>query len=182
MMSKQGGEMMEIHIRRAIKDDIPGIAKVHVDSWKTTYKGIFAEKILANITYEQREKLWENIFQQEDKHQYRFVAETLDGTIIGFIDGGVERSGAYNCDGELYAIYVLQQYQGLKIGKRLVQVFLSECKKNNMQSLLVWVVTNNPSKKFYEKYSPEKIDTKFLERLNVEETAYCWRNINNIIM
>ena len=32
---------MEIHIRRAIKDDIPGIAKVHADSWKTTYKGIF---------------------------------------------------------------------------------------------------------------------------------------------
>lgn len=29
--------MMEIHIRRAIKDDIRGIAKVHVDSWKTTY-------------------------------------------------------------------------------------------------------------------------------------------------
>ena len=44
-----------------------------------------------------------------------------------------------------------------------------------MQSLLVWVVTNNPSKKFYEKFNPEKIDTKFLERVKVEETAYCWR-------
>ncbi|MCC4007758.1 GNAT family N-acetyltransferase, partial [Bacillus thuringiensis serovar kurstaki] len=29
MMSNKGGEMMGIHIRRAIKDDIPGIAKVH---------------------------------------------------------------------------------------------------------------------------------------------------------
>ncbi|MFK4429194.1 hypothetical protein ABH962_000543 [Bacillus sp. RC54] len=47
---------MEIHIRRAIKDDIRGIAKVHVDSWKTTYKGIFADEFLENITYEQREK------------------------------------------------------------------------------------------------------------------------------
>ena len=46
---------MEIHIRRAIKDDIPGIAKVHADSWKTTYKGIFPNEILENITYEQRE-------------------------------------------------------------------------------------------------------------------------------
>ena len=45
---------MEIHIRRAIKDDIPGIAKVHADSWKTTYKGIFPNEILENITYEQR--------------------------------------------------------------------------------------------------------------------------------
>ncbi len=117
MMNKKGGEMMGIHIRRAIKDDIPGIAKVHVDSWKTTYKGIFADEILDNIAYEKREKQWEDIFQKEDNHQFRFVAETLNGTIVGFIDGGVERSGSYNCDGELYAIYLLQQYQGLKIGK-----------------------------------------------------------------
>ncbi|TKJ00794.1 GNAT family N-acetyltransferase, partial [Bacillus cereus] len=41
--------MMGIHIRRAIKDDIQGIAKVHVDSWKTAYKGIFADEILDNI-------------------------------------------------------------------------------------------------------------------------------------
>lgn len=86
-MNNKGGEMMEIHIRRAIKDDIRGIAKVHVDSWKTTYKGIFADEFLENITYEQREKQWENIFQQEDTYQYRFVAETSDETIIGFIDG-----------------------------------------------------------------------------------------------
>lgn len=182
MMSKRGGEMMEIHIRRAIKDDIPGIAKVHVDSWKTTYKGIFPNEFLGNITYEQREKQWENIFQQEDEYQFRFVAETLNGEIVGFIDGGVERTGTYNCEGELYAIYLLQEYQGMKIGQKLFQALLSDCKNNDMQSLLVWVVTNNPSKKFYEKFNPEKIDAKFLERLNVEETAYCWRDINNIVM
>ncbi|PGX14167.1 GNAT family N-acetyltransferase [Bacillus sp. AFS033286] len=174
--------MMEIHIRKAIKDDISGIAKVHTDSWKTTYKGIFANEILESITYEQREKQWKNIFQTEGDHQYRFVAETLNGEIVGFIDGGIERTGTYNCDGELYAIYLLQQYQGMKIGQKLFQALLSECIKHDTQSLLVWVVANNPSKKFYEKFNPEKIDTKFLERLQVEETAYCWRNINNIIM
>ena len=55
---------MGIHIRRAIKDDIQGIAKVHVDSWKATYKGIFADEILDNIAYEKREKQWEDIFQK----------------------------------------------------------------------------------------------------------------------
>lgn len=29
--------------------------KVHVDSWKTTYKGILPDKIIDNITYESRE-------------------------------------------------------------------------------------------------------------------------------
>lgn len=55
---------MGIHIRRAIKDDIQGIAKVHVDSWKTAYKGIFAEEILDNIAYEKREKTMGRYFSK----------------------------------------------------------------------------------------------------------------------
>ena len=92
---------MEIHIRRAIKDDISGIAKVHADSWKTTYKGIFPNEILENITYEQREKQWENIFQKECNHQFRFVAETLNGEIVGFIDGELK---------EVVHIIVMENY------------------------------------------------------------------------
>lgn len=153
--------MVEIHIRKAMKADISAIAKVHVESWKTTYKGIFSNEILDNITYDQREKLWESIFQKEDGHQFRFLAETLNGKIIGFIDGGVERTGAYNCDGELYAIYILQKYQGMKIGQRLFQALLSECKKDNMQSLLVWVVANNPSKSFMKNIIRKKLTRNF---------------------
>ena len=54
---------MEIHIRRAIKDDIRGIAKVHVDSWKTTYKGIFADEFLENITYDKIKQNHKNNFR-----------------------------------------------------------------------------------------------------------------------
>ena len=56
---------MEIHIRRAIKDDIPGIAKVHADSWKTTYKGIFPNEILENITYEKRKNNGKTFFKKK---------------------------------------------------------------------------------------------------------------------
>ena len=36
----------------------------------------------------------------------------------------------------------------MKIGQKLFQALLSDCINNDMQSLLVWVVTNNPSKSF----------------------------------
>ncbi|MEH7049972.1 GNAT family N-acetyltransferase [Bacillus pseudomycoides] len=171
---------MDITIRKATEKDIKGIAKVHVDSWKITYKGIIYDEIIDNATYESREKQWENIFKQAVGNEYRYVAETFDQKIIGFIDGGHERTGKYNCDGELYAIYLLKEYQGNKLGKRLFQELVSEFIKNDMSSVLVWVVSSNPSKLFYEKFRPELIDTKFLERLDVEETAYCWRNIKNL--
>ncbi|WP_439741990.1 GNAT family N-acetyltransferase [Bacillus pseudomycoides] len=171
---------MDITIRKATEKDIKGIAKVHVDSWKITYKGIISDEIIDNATYESREKQWENIFKQAVGNEYRYVAETFDQKIIGFIDGGHERTGKYNCDGELYAIYLLKEYQGNKLGKRLFQELVSEFIKNDMCSVLVWVVSSNPSKLFYEKFRPELIDTKFLERLDVEETAYCWRNIKSL--
>ncbi len=95
-------------------------------------------------------------FKKESNHQFRFVAETLNGEIVGFIDGGVERTGTYNWEGELYAIYLLQEYQGMKIGQKLFQAFLSDCKNNDMQSLLVWVVTNNPSKSFMKNLIQKK--------------------------
>ncbi|KEK24169.1 GNAT family N-acetyltransferase [Bacillus gaemokensis] len=171
---------MEIKIRKATEDDIEGITKVHVDSWKTTYKGILPDGILDSITYESREKQWKSIFKQKSAHQYRYVAEGIDGTIVGFIDGGPERTGIYDCDGELYAIYLLEEYQGYKVGKRLFQTLVSEFIKKGVRSVLVWVISDNPSKNFYEKFGPERIDTKFIQRLNTEETAYCWRDLHTL--
>lgn len=53
----EGIEIMKI--REAIVSDAKGIAKVHVDSWRTTYKGIIPDDFLNNLSYEQRTKLWE---------------------------------------------------------------------------------------------------------------------------
>jgi hypothetical protein len=39
-------------IRRAELNDVVGIAKVHVDSWKTTYKDIVPDEFLIKLSYE----------------------------------------------------------------------------------------------------------------------------------
>lgn len=44
-------------IRIATIADAPAIAKVHVD-WRTTYKGIVSDDVLANLSYSQREEKW----------------------------------------------------------------------------------------------------------------------------
>ncbi|KAF0820926.1 MULTISPECIES: hypothetical protein [unclassified Cytobacillus] len=45
-------------IRAAELSDAEGIAKVHVDSWRTTYKDIIPENFLENLSYQSREELW----------------------------------------------------------------------------------------------------------------------------
>src|SRR3989442_5790865 len=37
-------------IRPAVVEDAPAIAQVHVESWKTTYKGIFPESLLDGLS------------------------------------------------------------------------------------------------------------------------------------
>lgn len=41
-------------IRQAAYDDYPVLAKVHVESWKTTYRGIIADAYLDQLTVESR--------------------------------------------------------------------------------------------------------------------------------
>ncbi len=41
-------------VREASLEDAPAIARVHVDTWRTTYRGIIPEDYLATLSYQQR--------------------------------------------------------------------------------------------------------------------------------
>lgn len=134
-------------IRKAILEDAPYIAKVHVDSWRTTYKDIFPDEFLKSLSYEQREQLWERNITEHSV----FVAKNNDGEIVGFSTGGKERGGKYDgYDGEIYAIYIFKDYQGKGIGRKLVQSVVEELVQEGINSMLVWVLEDNYSKYFYE--------------------------------
>ncbi|WP_319418044.1 GNAT family N-acetyltransferase [Virgibacillus necropolis] len=95
-------------IRKATMPDAEGIAKVHVDCWRTTYATIIPDEHLNKLSYERREELWKNNISNGDV----FVVENEAGDIVGFSSGGKERTGKYpNYTGELYAIYILKEYQ-----------------------------------------------------------------------
>ncbi|UQD51795.1 GNAT family N-acetyltransferase [Bacillus methanolicus] len=166
-------------IRKAVLSDAKGIAKVHVDSWKTTYENIIPDEYLNQLTYEIREQLWNNIIPNGNV----FVAENQKGKIVGFSSGGKERSRKYkNYNGELYAIYILKEYQGQGIGKLLVKRVINELKNLKIYSMLVLVLEDNSSRYFYEALGGEKIDTVEVEIFgkNLNELVYGWHDIRTI--
>ena len=55
-------------IRKAILTDAPMIAKVHVDSWRTTYKDIIPKAFLDKLSYEQRTGLWYRNISEENNY------------------------------------------------------------------------------------------------------------------
>lgn len=164
-----------MEIRHATSNDAVSIAKVHVDSWRTTYQNVLPAEFLENLSYEQRTKLWENNL----KEQQVYVAE-IEEKIIGFSVGGKERTGHYeNYLGELYAIYLLENYQNQGIGGLLFNQVIKELKESNLNSMLVWVLEGNEAEHFYKAKGGKKVAAK---EVNIAgqaytELAYGWEKL-----
>src|SRR5690606_1872462 len=90
---------IEVIVRKALPADASGIARVHVDSWRTTYRGIIPDSVLDNLSVEKRENHWKQDLRQGKN--WTFVAENTEGEIVGFACSGPERTQAYGYDGEL---------------------------------------------------------------------------------
>ncbi|MDP4157899.1 MAG: GNAT family N-acetyltransferase [Bacillota bacterium] len=168
-----------MRIRKAVLSDVDGIAKVHVACWKTTYSGIIPDEYIGKQTYEKRAKLWERVIPNGNV----VVAEDDNGQIIGFADGGKERTGEYEeYKGEVYSIYILKSYQGRGIGKWLINEVVHALVKQDLSSIIVWVLKDNSSCHFYEKMGGQVVDhvTVNFSDKELVEMAYGWKDIRNL--
>ncbi|MFB2893443.1 N-acetyltransferase family protein [Aerosakkonemataceae cyanobacterium BLCC-F50] len=169
-------------VREATHNDVPAIARVHVDTWRSTYQGIVPDEHLAKLSYEQRANFWHQIFHlpPEDSN-FTFVAEEESSKIVGFANGGVERTGDPLYKGELNAIYILQIHQGKGIGRCLVQAVAKMLIQLGIKSMLVWVLVDNPACQFYTALGGEPVREKEIEigGKRLIEVAYGWKNLEN---
>ena len=170
-------------IREATDKDISKIARVHVDTWRTTYRGILSDDVLGNLSYGKRKNSWHRIFNNALKDvNFTYVAEDESGRIVGFANGGMEREDNPFYKGELNAIYILESHQQKGIGHELVRVVAERLSQMEIYSMLTWVLANNPACRFYEKLGGKKVDRKEIERGKTKliEIAYGWTNTSNL--
>ncbi|RWZ55253.1 GNAT family N-acetyltransferase [Halobacillus fulvus] len=170
-------------VRRARFEDAETIANIHVSSWKSTYKDLIDEQDLSNITLENRIALWETVLRKPVNGQIAFVVENDEKEVVGFVSGGKERTKNYGYDGELYAIYLLDEYQRQGYGGLLLEAFSKGMKEAGYESLLVWVLTKNPSSEFYSNYGaiPVEAEQVTIGQGTYEETAFGWQPIDQLI-
>ncbi|MES3038050.1 MAG: N-acetyltransferase [Bdellovibrionota bacterium] len=140
-----------IIIRPAVESDANGIGKVHVDSWRTTYARIFSRGLLEGLSYETRSESALNRIRNPELDC--FVAEdSSSGQVIGFSHMGKSREPNLSIDGELYAIYLLKEYQGLGIGRKLFETATGALQKRGYKQFFVSVFSDNhESVAFYKK-------------------------------
>ena len=124
------------------EDEIRGKAFVHWKCWQETYPGMVDQAYLDALTLE---KVQEKAFLWRDNI---LVAKDGDRVLgfVGYGDHGVEDPGT----GEIFALYVLPEYQGTGVGRQLMEAALLEL--SSCPRIYLWVVKGNAwAIRFYEK-------------------------------
>jgi ribosomal protein S18 acetylase RimI-like enzyme len=156
-------------IRAAARDDIPGLARVHVQSWLETYGGLVPQEILDAITLESRVAQWERTF---DQPHGIFVALESD-VVIGFASCGAAQD--LQADGELYTLYLLNSHQHRGFGRGLWNAVLEFARARGWESMVVWVLESNILAQGFYKHSGCKLVDRRVEVLRgikLPEVAY----------
>ncbi len=176
---------MEFRVRVAHAGDAEAIARVQVQSWRSTYTGIVPAAYLRALDVLERTKGWIKVI--EGGQAAMFVAESA-GEVFGFCCGGglrdAQLGGTEGYDGELYAIYVLAARQGSGAGRRLTERLEGALRGQGVQRILTWVLKDNPAVGFYRRVGAVWVAEKTIEIGGemLVEVAYGWpiRNATNV--
>jgi GNAT superfamily N-acetyltransferase len=145
---------MAVNIRKGKSDDIPAIARLLVDTWRSTFRGLLYATFLDKLDYHQQEERHRNMMKNSNCNYY--VAVDEHGQLIAFANAGPDRTEHDPLHAELYAIYVSALHQGEGNGRKLVAAVAKHLALQGHSSLRVWVLAVNPFVPFYERLGGRK--------------------------
>lgn len=124
--------------------EIDGKGYVHYKSWQETYAGLMDADYLKTVTEEtcrlKARKWTDNILVAKDGER-----------VVGFVGYRTCRDDGLADYGEVFALYVLADYCGRRIGYALMNAALEKLPVS--QKVAVWVLKGNERAiRFYERY------------------------------
>jgi ribosomal protein S18 acetylase RimI-like enzyme len=172
-----------MQIRKANLEDAFELAQVRVEAWRQTYRGLLPDAYLDSLSCSESEDIWIDRLTAGDRQGYTLVFENDNGSVGGFVVGGLDRTKNPIYHGEIYALYLLKEYQRRGIGRQLVQAMVRQLVDHDLNSMLIWVLETNPARKFYEALGGHVVSQKDLVVQNEYflEIGYGWEDIHSLI-
>lgn len=168
--------MNKFIVRKAKLEDAKGIARVHVETWQSAYKGQIPDSYLDSLSVVHRSERWRDILSKPEDNATTIVAE-VDGRIVGFCSVSHCRDDDMPKDtGELWAIYVDKDYAGKGIGTALHKEGLNILKNKSFNKATLWVLdSNDKTRQWYESKGwrvENKTKTDKVEGFEFHEVRY----------
>jgi ribosomal protein S18 acetylase RimI-like enzyme len=167
-------------VRPAALDDAAEIARVHVATWRSTYRGLLPDDFLASLSEAHYTERWRRVIGEGANRV--FVVDEAEG-IAGFASGGRERAGETGFAGELYALYILEGAQRRGHGRELVRAVAGALRELHLPDMIVWVLRDNsPARAFYERLGGTYVRAQpiTIGATTLEEVSYGWGRLDEI--
>jgi ribosomal protein S18 acetylase RimI-like enzyme len=168
-----------IEIRAARPSDAPAIGRVHVESWRETYRGVLPDQLLDSLAAVVRAAMWQGALEREPPVSL-VVAQVAGGELVGFAGGGARRGDSPPYDAEVYAIYLLGAARHRGCGRRLMAALAAALRSRGFKSLCLWVLRENaPARRFYERLGGRVVGerTQVDGEQEFDEVAYGWDDL-----
>lgn len=171
-------------IRRAVEADASAIARVHVESWRTTYAGLLPDRVLLNLNSAEHEsRWWRSVLGRQRRMNHVCVAEHDRHGVIGFGSAGPSRGNGLHYRGEVYTLYLDDAFHGEGIGRQMFTTLSEWVGAERGPSLVVWVLNGNPSRFFYEALGGRMVARRrsTIAGAPIEEVAYGWEDATTLV-
>ena len=139
--------MREYMIRCAYKSDVPEIARIFINSWRNSYRGILPDDFLNFMTLEGSTSKWQDYIGFK---QHRIFLPVRDGEILGFCAVKKDES-VENC---MYidSLHIRKEEQNKGIGTALILHSLEYARNNGYsQASITALCGNDGAKSLYER-------------------------------
>jgi ribosomal protein S18 acetylase RimI-like enzyme len=158
--------------------DAEDLARVHVTSWRETYRGLLPDAFLARMSEPGFARRFRRALTQAGEGVTLAAADRYG--LVGYAQGGPSRR-AMPGEAEIATLYILRQAQGQGLGGRLMVQAARALAAQGATSLMISVLRDNiRARGFYEHLGGEPEAARQEPgpggRL-LYEVAYRWRDI-----
>jgi ribosomal protein S18 acetylase RimI-like enzyme len=180
----------DVVIRPASQADARAIARVHVETWRSTYAGTLPDRVVVQMSIENKAAVWREMIGRRGLREAILVAAVPGAGVVGFSSCGPAASillRPASADhptqpyaGEVYTLYVLPDWQEQGIGRRLLCGCFRRLVEAGLDSAFLWVLASNPSRFFYEAMGGLRAGERdeALWGAVLHEAAYGWPDLS----
>ena len=136
-------------VRAARLDDVSAMARVIVESWRETNRGLMRDEVLDDPgLVASRERFWTAALTDERYAANRAAVAERDGAIVGVAMSGPPLDADATWSRQLYILYVLAAQHGSGAGAALLDAVVSAG-----EDVALWVADPNPrAQAFYRRH------------------------------
>ena len=138
-----------MRVRAARVEDAADMARVNVQSWRETYRGVMRDEVLDDPGLPGiRERFWTAVLTDERYRAKHVAVAERGGEVIGIALAGPSEDAGAPWAAQLHVLYVVAVEHGSGAGGALLDAVIG-----SYDSAMLWVADPNPrAQAFYRKH------------------------------